>query len=200
MHDEGSLHPDPTGHDPGDSPMGHRIMFVVLASLAFGMFAPTILLPILREHGQLLAEEARLTQRTADLRREVVRQDALLEAFAFDLTINERLAVLDLNYQNPNEEVLPVLPKGFAAASPKPVALPAQRSVLLIPPNWPATIRAMGRWTNDQGLIDLFLNPTLRPAFLLMSGGLIIAAFVLFAPRPKPRPRRPSARPALASQ
>ena len=164
------------------------------------MFAPTILLPILREHGQLLAEEARLTQRTTDLQNEIARQEALLKAFASDLTINQRLAVLDLNYQNPNEEVLPVLPKGFAAASPKPPDLPVQRGVLLIPPHWPTTIRAMGRWTDDQGLIDLFLNPTLRPAFLLMSGGLIIAAFVLFAPRPKPRPRRPAGRAALAPQ
>jgi hypothetical protein len=69
-----------------------------------------------------------------------------------------------------------------------------------IPAHWPAAIRAMGRWTNDRGLVDLFLNPTLRPAFLLMSGGLIVAAFVLFAPRPKPRTPRPSTRAALASQ
>lgn len=200
MHDERNPHPGPIDHGSGDSPTGHRIMFVVLASLAFGMFAPTILLPILSEHGKLLAEEARLTQHTAGLRREIARQEALLEAFASDLTINERLAVLDLNYQNPNEEVLPVLPKGFAAMLPKPAGPPVRQSALLIPAHWPATIRAMERWTNDRGLIDLFLNPTLRPAFLLMSGGLIVAAFVLFAPRPKPRARRPAARAALASQ
>lgn len=200
MHDERISHPGPTDHDPGDSPTGHRIMFVVLATLAFGMFAPTILLPILSEHSKLLAEEERLTQRIADLRREAARQEALLKAFASDLTINERLAVLDLKYQNPNEEVLPVLPKGFAAALPKPAGPPVRQSILLIPAHWPATIRAMDRWTNDQGLIDLFLDPTLRPAFLLMSGGLIIAAFVLFAPRPKPRARPPTARTALASQ
>ena len=143
MPDERNYHPGPTDHDPGDSPTGHRIMFVVLASLAFGMFAPTILLPILSEHRQLLAEEARLTQHTADLRREIARQEALLEAFASDLTINERLAVLDLNYQNPNEEVLPVLPKAFVAATPRPVSSPARQRALLIPAHWPAAVHVI---------------------------------------------------------
>ena len=200
MHDEGDSHHETIDQDLGSSPMGHRIMFIVLASLAFGLFAPTILLPILREHGQLLAEEARLIRQTSDLQNEIDRQEALIEAFASDLTINERLAVLDLNYQNPNEEVLPVLPTGLDVATPEPVGPPVQQSVQLVPGDWPAAIRTMERWTNDRGLIELFLNPTLRPAFLLMSGGLIVAAFVLFAPRPKQHPRRSAARTAIASQ
>jgi len=200
MHDEDRSHPGPDHDDLGVSPMGHRVMFVVLATLAFGLFAPTILLPILREHGRLLAEESRLIQQTAELKNEIARQEALIKAFASDLTINERLAVLDLKYQNPNEEVLPVLPRGFEVKSPRPAGRPARRNALLVPADWPAAIRMIERWTNDRGLIDLFLNPTLRPAFLLMSAGLIVAAFVLFAPRPKQPPRQPTARAALASQ
>jgi len=170
-------------HGPIRSPLGHRLMFLTLTCLAFCLFAPTTVLPILREYGQLLAEEAQLKRQTTELRREIERQDALLVAFASDRTINERLAVLDLNYRNPNEQVLPILPPGYSAPTPKAADKPLYQSDLLIPQQWPKGVRRIERWANDRGLIDLFLNPNLRPVLLLMSGGLVIAAFVLFAPR-----------------
>ncbi|MCG8408349.1 MAG: hypothetical protein MI923_24375 [Phycisphaerales bacterium] len=164
------------------SPLGHRIMFVVFALLAFGLFAPTILLPILREHCELLAEEGRLTKQCTELEQETIRQDALLEAFATDQTINERLAVLDLHYKNPNEIVVPVLRTDQVTVTPS-FNLPEFQSDLSIPAHWPRSVRRLERWAEKKGLIDLYLDPALRPAFLLMAGGLIIAAFVLCAPR-----------------
>ena len=42
-------------------------MFLVLALLAFCLFAPTVLCPLLRQYGELLAEETRLVQAVGHL-------------------------------------------------------------------------------------------------------------------------------------
>ncbi|MFQ5411151.1 MAG: hypothetical protein ACE5EC_02600 [Phycisphaerae bacterium] len=165
------------------SPPGHRLMFVVFSVLPFCIFAPTVLLPILREHCDLLAEEARLAEQTAALSQEIARQNDLLKAFATDVTINERLAQLDLHFRKPNEQILPVLPRGFVAPHQAGDEHQTFQSALHIPAHWPRTVRAIERWAEARGLIDPFLDKSLRPALLLMAAGLLIAAFVLFAPR-----------------
>lgn len=164
------------------SPLGHHIMFLVFTVVAFCLFAPTILLPVLQDHCELLAEEERLEKQCAELEREAHRQDALMEAFATDLTVNERLAVLDLHYKNPNEIVVPILSSDQLAVA-QSSKQPEFQSILSIPTHWPKNVRKLERWADRRGLIELYLDPTLRPAFLLMAGGLIIAAFVLCAPR-----------------
>ncbi|MCZ6817784.1 MAG: hypothetical protein O7F76_13945, partial [Planctomycetota bacterium] len=95
-------------------------MFSILSLLAFGVFAPTVLLPLLREHTVLLSEEHRLEKSVADLEREFQRRLELRDAFENDALMNERLALLDLNYRRPNEEVLPVFPASEAAMSKQP--------------------------------------------------------------------------------
>ena len=165
------------------SPFGHRVLFLVFACLAFALFAPTIILPILKQYCETLEEEVRLVRQNRDLEREVRRREALIEAFKDDATINERLAVLDLNYRKPDEEVLTILPPGQAPAAPVERPVTTAQSALHIPADWPREVREAEAWAQQQGLIDLFLDPSLRPAFLFMSGGLIVAAFVLFAPR-----------------
>ena len=166
------------------SPLGHRLMFVLLTMLAFALFAPTVLLPIIRDHCELLAEEIRLQKRVTELEGDVAHHEELAYAFAHDSVINERLAVLDLRYRRPDEVVIPVLagnvPKPEPAKTPPPTAA---RSTLNLPDDWPAWAIAAESWSARHGLIDLFLDPMLRPVFLLMSGGLTIAAFLLFAPR-----------------
>lgn len=171
------------------SPLGHRLMFVVLTTLAFALFAPTILLPILRDHCELLAEEQRLQDRVAELEGDVAHHEELAYAFAYDSVINERLAVLDLRYRRPDEVIIPVLAGNFARPEPpKPPPPIPPRSALNIPGDWPAWTLAAESWSARHGLIDLFLDPMLRAVFLLMSGGLTIAAFILFAPRIRLRP------------
>lgn len=163
-------------------------MFLLLAGLAFGLFAPTVLLPILKEHCDLLAEEAELNKHVAELKGEVAHLNELAYAFAHDTVINERLAVLDLRYRKPDEVILPVLTAGFAKPEPKKVTPPKPaRSALNFPDDWPEWSLQAESWSARYGLIDLFLDPMLRPVFLLMSGGILIAAFVLFAPRVRPR-------------
>lgn len=168
-------------------------MFVLFVVLSFALFAPVVILPIIRDHCELLVEESRLRDRNAMLRAELDRRIAMCDAFQNDAVVNERLAMLDLHYRKPGEDVLTVLPNHFqadaaVAARPKPVF----RSALKIPADWPKPARQAEAWGQRYGLIDLFLNPDVRPAFLLMSGGLLVAAFVLFAPRIPQRRRDPS--------
>lgn len=169
-------------------------MFVGFALLSFSLFAPTILLPVIREHCELLAEEARLQRLRGELKEEMARRSALLEAFARDVTINERLAVLDLHYARPDEEVLPVLPQSYTVPETRSVATADPPGPLLIPADWPALARRLERWAGERGIIGVFLDRSLRPAILFMAGGLLVAAFVLFAPRAAPvRPPAESA-------
>jgi hypothetical protein len=175
------------------SPLGHKLMFLLLSLLAFCLFTPTVMLPKLRQYGELLREEQKIKDRVAELGDEARRRAELTEAFARDTIVNERLAVLDLSYRKPNEEVYAVL----TDESIEPVLRPADprppRSALLLPDNWPRWTTRAETWADNRGLIDLFLDPTVRPVFLLMSGGLLISAFVLFAPRiPGPAPRHTS--------
>lgn len=169
-------------------------MFLLFAVLSFALFAPVVMLPIIRDHCELLVEEVRLRDRNALLQAELDRRIALCDAFENDAVINERLAMLDLHYRKPGEDVLTLLPSHFqadAAVARKPA--PVFQSALKIPADWPAPVRKAEAWGQRYGLIDLFLNPDVRPAFLLMSGGLLVAAFVLFAPRaPRKRRRDPS--------
>lgn len=171
--------------DAAVSPPSHCLMFVILASLSFALFGLTVLLPLLREHTEILAEEERLTVRVAALEAESRRRSDLLDAFQHDTQIIERLALLDLNYQRPDEVVLPVYLAPGRSRSPEQVAESPPTGPLLLPAGWPAWAHRAQAWADRKGLVRLFLNPTLRPVFLLMSGGLIVAAFVVFAPRPR---------------
>lgn len=164
------------------SPLGHRMMFILLTLLAFCLYAPTTLLPVLRDYGGLLAEERRIQATIDRLEKEVRHREGLVKAFAQDAVINERLAILDLQYRKPNEVVLPVLPPGFAPPCLEPPKEPDWASPLKLPNNWPAWALKAEKQAQQYGLIDLFLDPSLTPVLLLMSGGLAVAAFVLFAP------------------
>ncbi len=169
------------------SPFGHQFLFFVFVSMAFCLFAPIVLLPLIKEHCELLAEEQRLARRHAELQNEIERHDQLLDAFQKDVTINERLAILDLNYQNPREEVLAALPQRLIVPPPPPEKAPVYQSELMIPDAWPQQVREAELWAQQRGLIDLLLDRSLRPVLLLMCGGMVVAAFVLFAPRVPPR-------------
>ncbi|MBX3394444.1 MAG: hypothetical protein KF841_03660 [Phycisphaerae bacterium] len=190
MRTEQFEHPKLTTHQAPTSPLGHRLMFVLFSIGAFVLFAPIILLPLIKDHCELLAQEALLVRVNQELDAELARQDALVEAFKSDATINERLAVLDLRYNNPDEETIPVLPPDFAIMPSEKADQAVFQSALKIPAAWPERVRRAEQWAQERGLIDLFLDPTLRTVFLLMAAGLLIAGFVLFAPRIQPEAAR----------
>ncbi len=183
---DASLPPTRPAEDLPRSPFGHRVMFVLLVLLSFAVFAPTLLLPLLQEYCDLRAEEARLEERIEDLRDEITRRDHLINAFTRDKEIVERLARLDLRFRKPGEVVMPILPE---PAEPDParedaaLTTAAGHSLLELPRDWPAWTHRAREWADHRGLLAVFLNGNVRPVFYLMSAGLLIAAFVLFAPR-----------------
>ncbi len=188
---------DIDAHLTPSSPFGHRLMFLAFTLLAFCLFAPTALLPALDEHCKLLAEERRLHELIAELDRQVEHGEELTYAFANDAMINERLAVLDLRYRKPDEVVVPVLAPSGQPVAPAATAIAAAADAdgLAIPDDWPWWTRAVNNWAHQRGLVDLFRDDSLRPVFLLMSCGLLVAAFILFAPRIRVRPGQPTSPP-----
>jgi hypothetical protein len=174
------------------SPLGHKVMFFLLTTMAFCIFAPAVILPVLREYGELALEEERLTAKVAQLESESEHRAELAEAFAHDTLINERLAVLDLHYQKPNEEVVAVLPPEYA---PEEAAITgmAPSTTLVLPKSFPPWAHTAQRWANDNGVLDLFFDQTRRSVLLLMSCGLLVAAFVLYAPKRQTRLHSPRA-------
>lgn len=169
------------------STLGHRLLFVVLMLSAFALYVPTTLLPILMEHCRLLTEERRLTDVVAQLEAELQHREEMAKAFAQDSIINERLAVLDLHYANPGEEVVPVLPPDFSVLRLPVAEGPPSRSRLGLPDDWPAWALSVERWANDNGLMGIFLDPGVRPILYFMAGGLVVAAFVVLSPRRRRR-------------
>jgi len=188
------------------SPLGHRLMFLALVAVAFCLFAPTTLLPILDEYCELRAEERRLQEHLGKLEAQMAHSAELVYAFENDTVVNERLAVLDLRYRKPDEVVVAVLSEsrpgglnpcpfsqGFELEGPNQPPRPADATAhfprvgasehLRVPRDWPAWAVAARDRADAYGLISLFLDPKLRPILLLMSAGILIAAFVLFAPR-----------------
>lgn len=165
------------------SSAGHRFMFVVLMLSAFSVFAPSVLLPMIREHTALLASEVRLAEEVAATEAELERRGEVLEAFKSDPQTIARLALLDLRYRRPDEVVLSVHPTPASRSVTKPTADTVRPNGLDLPPAWPSWSHSVETWASRQGLIDLFLDASLRPVLLLMSGGLLVAAFVLFVPR-----------------
>jgi len=172
------------------SPLGHRMMFLVLTTLAFCLFAPVTLLPVIADHCALLEEEQRIGDRVATLKAEIRRQDRLREAFLSDPVINERLAQLDLHYKRPNELIMPVLPENHPAEAVDVGELIHPEGRLNLPAHAPAWARDAEAWAGEYGILRLFLDRAMRHILLLMAGGLLVAAFVLFAPTP---PRRAGA-------
>lgn len=167
---------------PPRSSTGHRLLFVVFVVAAFCLFGPSILLPILGVHVGLLEEETRLKAQREALHEQIRRHDALLEAFRSDPDINKRLAVLDLRFPRPDEIVFPILSQDHAEAPPAPPPRDRRKTIAL-PLDWPEQGRRLMQWADENGLVGLYIDTSLRPALLLMAGGLIFAAFVLFAPQ-----------------
>jgi hypothetical protein len=188
-------------NDEPVSPLGHRLMFALLSLMALVLYAPTVLLPLVREFGELRAEERRLGLAVASLESEVARREELLDAFQYDSEINERLALLDLHYRRPHEEIVSLPAAGRVEPQVDVTQSADEAGGLMLPPNWPDWALSAEAWMDAKGLTGLFLDGGLRIVFLLMAGGLVIAAFVLFAPGTgeTPLPLQKQARPAGSS-
>ncbi len=160
----------------------HPIMFWVLTGLALLIFAPCVLVPLWVEKEQMRAHERALEALVADLEAQVARDQARAQALMTDPQVNERVIRRELNVRPPGERVIQWSPDELASVSPD-LAVPTTQPAKVIPEeNSSRCVAVLARWLPDWPYEDLFARSPQRPLLLAMAGGLLLAAFLLYAP------------------
>jgi hypothetical protein len=163
----------------------HIIMFWVLACMALAVFTPAVLLPVWVENEEIRAQKEDLAASVSDLESRVENNQACIEALLADPAVNERIIRRELNYRPENEKVVQWSPEavgpvrietcGKDVCSREPVQSDPQ-------PVWVATIRP---WLPDWPWRALFVKSPNREVLLILAGAALVAAFVLYAPKPR---------------
>ncbi|HOW72200.1 MAG TPA: septum formation initiator family protein [Phycisphaerae bacterium] len=174
-------------------PPAHPIMFWVLTGLALAIFVPCVLVPMWMDTEQLREEEQAMAAQVAELKDQIARNQARIEALLADPLVNERIARRELNYRPEGEEVIHWSPYELSTVhtvrSEEPLVTSADDPNGL--DRWVATL---SHWLPAWPWRDLFGRAPNRSLFLMMAGGLLLAAFVLYTPvfgRVPPKATRP---------
>ncbi len=158
------------------SPATAGVMFWLLIALAGATFAPCVALPIWREYEATALAKQIEEQHNSAMRADVQRQRRTLDALRSDPGVATRLALRELSYERPGEEQVDV-PGAMLATMParsNPVTLTA-----VDPP------RPIARLLGRLPVLDydgLFCRGPTRTVLMLLSGALVVTAFLLFPP------------------
>ncbi len=165
-------------------------MFYVLSTLALAIFAPCVLVPAWAESAQLREYHRDLAVVVAGLQAQVEANNARSERWRSDPLVSERAVRREFNYQPPGEQVIRSGQDGAVALTALSEYPSLKRTVPRAAPNpVPAWVTGTKRWLPAWNWSFLFARSPNRELLLLMSGGLLLTAFILYAPQ-----RRPSAR------
>lgn len=172
----------PSGQSPVQ-PIAHAIMFYVLSGLAVAIFAPCVLVPAWQQSAQLREYHRDLAVVVAGLQGQVEANRARTERWLSDPLVNERAVRREFNYQAPGEQVI----RSGQDTSVAPTAIsegstPRQRAVAIPPNPVPRWVTATKQWLPAWNWSFLFARSPNRELLLLMSGGLLLTAFILYAP------------------
>jgi len=159
----------------------HPIMFWVLTGLALLIFAPCVLVPLWAEKEQLHTYERSLAIWVAQLEAETARNQSRVEAVMRDPLVNERLLRRETNYRPEGERVVQWSPDELAAAWPE-VTISVTQPAAIQDENSSRCVAFLSRWLPDWPYQDLFARSPQRSLLLAMAGGLLLAAFLLYAP------------------
>jgi hypothetical protein len=157
---------------------GHVIMFWVLTVMALAVFAPCVLVPIWIETQEVKAYERAVAAAVADLQAESDKRWAQIDALLGDPLVNERIVRRELNYQLAGEQFVPASTEDLAALRlwlPEPGPNPLEAE-----PQMPAWLASASRWLPAWPYQDLFATSPNRSLLLMMAGGLLAAAFLLY--------------------
>jgi hypothetical protein len=170
----------PTEQQPeGDSsaPREGGWVFWALFAMAMVGFAPCVLVPAWRDY-----QETRLVkqyeQATLDRMKEsLADQRNLAEALRSDPSVMARAAQRELEYTRPGEQRVVVIPaeRATEADETEPTFTPEP-----VPP--PAPVRWLVRLLPPLDYDAVFCDPSTRGIIILLCGGVLAAAFVLFPP------------------
>jgi len=176
---------DDHGPREGDTPPvapptrgGGALMFWVLLALAATGFVPCIVLPVWRDY-QTMALAVQAEERiVATMQAGVERQQRTLAAIRTDPAVGARLAQRELTYRRPGQDEFPV--PGVPVVRPVATAQP------LDPIEPPAAVARLIERLPTANYDQVFCRNPSRTALLLLSGGLMVAAFVLYPPGRRP--------------
>ncbi len=136
------------------------------------------ILPILRRHGVLRAA----------IFGSVARGEARARGLLNDPQVNERIIRRELNVRPQGEQVIQWSPDELAAAAPGASLNATQPAGAGPQENSSRCVAVLARWLPDWPYQDLFARSPQRPLLMAMAGGLLLAAFMLYAPNPAPEP------------
>lgn len=180
----------PTSEPPCSAPpVAHAIMFWVLTTLAMATFAPCVLVPVWVETEKVLEHERSAAAVAGDLQARADRNQARIRALLADPMVNERIIRRELNYRPEKEQVVH-WPAGDLPALE--VELPTRPPVDVVQPavDRPAWVTALNQWLPAWPWRKLFAQSRPRSLLLVMAGGLLATAFLLYAPTSTPRGHR----------
>ena len=167
------------------APVTHPIMFWFLTGLSLVLFAPCVLLPVWVETEQVIERERVAAGMVAGLEHQVARNDARIEALLADPLVSERMLRRELNHRTDGETVVPLPPAAELASFEvtAPSATHVETEPITLADARPAWMVSLRRWLPAWPWRQLFVQSPNRTFFLIMAGGLLAAAFVLYRPR-----------------
>jgi hypothetical protein len=183
----------------GAKVLGRLVGFALLALPSVGILAAVVLLPEYAAWRNEQYQRDLVAAQTADLRSLKEAQERMLAAAYEDVTFIKRLAMWNCNLWPTNEQVLDLTPPGARSAggrsagardndsAPPGIIVGEQHPRPTVPDD--PFIRAAAKIA-DSPAKD---NAPLRRGLLIVAGGLMLFAVLLFAPAPKRSPLRHAA-------
>ena len=185
--DEGRIEEPPEASgDPRPSP----VWFWLLVLIASAMFAPCVLVPVWKDYQAIKLAERFEIATVGEMRRDMDRQERMLDALRTDPGAVSRVAQRDLAYTRRGASSVRV------QADPAPRRRPAVSIVDRVQPPVAVT-RALGWLSITPKHLEVFADREVRTTVMCLSGGLILAACLIFPPRSNRKRRFP--RPSLAT-
>ena len=162
----------------------HAIMFWLLTSAAMVLFAACVLVPICQETSEAQQYEQAMAGLITQLEQQRTRNEAHIAALRADPLVNERILRRQLNCRPQGEQLIHWAPGQLQnvrvwAPEPQPAGMTSsgENPAASSRPRW---VTALTRWLPAWPWQQLFGQAPSRTLMLLMAGGLLLTAFLLY--------------------
>lgn len=152
------------------------LWFWLLVLSASAMFAPCVLVPVWKDYQAIKLAERFEVAAVEEMRRDTERQERTLDALRTDPGTVARVAQRDLAYTqrgttSVHVQTVPMLRTRAVTSTIDPVQLPI------------VVARALGWLSIKPTHLEVFADFNVRTTVMCLSGGLILAACLIFPPR-----------------
>jgi len=158
----------------------HAIMFWFLCSMAVIIFVPCVLVPVWVETDAVLNHERAVAAKVGDFEARAAKNDVRIAALLADPLVNERVIRRELNYRPEGERIvrLPMIARELGAYRADVDSSHDGKCESM----YQDAVVSASRWLPPWPWRLLFATAPNRHILLLMAGGLLISAFVLYGP------------------